>query len=170
MCMSKFLFTYCFKQSLHEQSLLDSHDLNVVPLVLFELDFDVCAPFDLFPCYQWPFAKHVAVICLFKGSPVSGHSSADFSLPCNAGSSKSGHAKFLPTLCMTPTVVHCMALHVVVSDVAAEKQAQAHLQAVEGFNTSNLKHTDTKEKIVLPAKEGVSSLRICSTISTFIST
>lgn len=70
---------------------------------------------------------------------------------------------------MTPTMVHCMALHVVVSDVAAEKQAQAHLQAVEGFNTASLKHADTKEKIVLPAKEGVFSLRI-DTIRTFLST
>ena len=56
-------------------------------------------------------------------------------------------------------LAYCTALHgVVVSDVAAEKQAQAHLQAVEGFKASSLKHADTKEKIVLPAKEGASSL------------
>lgn len=56
-------------------------------------------------------------------------------------------------------MAHCTALHgVVVSDVAAEKHAQAHLQAVEGFNASSLKHADTKEKVVLPAKEGVFSL------------
>lgn len=123
----------------------------------------------MFACYQWPLAKHLAVIGLFKGSPLCGHSNAVFCFTFNAGGPKSGHAELHPALCMTPTVVHCMALHVVVSDVAAEKQAQAHLQAVEGFNTSNLKHTDTKEKIVLPAKEGVFSLRI-RTISTFMST
>lgn len=43
-----------------------------------------------------------------------------------------------------------------ISDVEAEKAAQAHLQAVEGFNTAQLKHANTQEKIVLPAKEGVS--------------
>lgn len=43
-----------------------------------------------------------------------------------------------------------------ISDVEAEKKAQAHLQAVEGFNTAQLKHANTQEKIVLPAQEGVS--------------
>lgn len=43
-----------------------------------------------------------------------------------------------------------------ISDVEAEKKAQAHLQAVEGFNAAQLKHANTQEKIVLPAKEGVS--------------
>lgn len=52
-----------------------------------------------------------------------------------------------------------LALHdVVVSDVAAEKQSQALFNAVEGFDASSLKHTDTKEKVVLPAKEGASNL------------
>lgn len=51
--------------------------------------------------------------------------------------------------------MHDSLLHgVVLPDVAAEKQAKAHLEAVEGFNAANLKHTDTQEKIVLPAKEG----------------
>lgn len=45
---------------------------------------------------------------------------------------------------------------VVVSDVEAEKQAKAHLEAVEGFNSANLKHASTQEKIILPAKEGLS--------------
>lgn len=44
---------------------------------------------------------------------------------------------------------------VLLSDVEAEKKEKAHLQAVEGFNAANLKHANTKEKIVLPAKEGV---------------
>ncbi|KAG7160123.1 Thymosin beta-like 2 [Homarus americanus] len=68
------------------------------------------------------------------------------------------------TLCMNSsspvtvvmTIFCCMALHgVVVSDVEAEKQAIAHLQAVEGFNAANLKHANTQEKVVLPAKEDI---------------
>lgn len=59
-------------------------------------------------------------------------------------------------------MAYCMALHdVVVSDVAAEKQSQALFSAVEGFDASSLKHTDTKEKVVLPAKEGAFNISVC---------
>lgn len=41
-------------------------------------------------------------------------------------------------------------------DVAAEKTQQALLKGVEGFDATNLKHTETQEKIVLPNKQGTS--------------
>ncbi len=43
------------------------------------------------------------------------------------------------------------------TDVAAEKTQQALLQGVEGFDTTNLKHTDTVEKVVLPDKDVIES-------------
>lgn len=39
-------------------------------------------------------------------------------------------------------------------DVAAEKTQQALLKGVEGFDTNNLKPTETQEKVVLPDNEG----------------
>lgn len=41
------------------------------------------------------------------------------------------------------------------ADVVAEKQQQAHLKAVEEFNTGALRHANTQEKSVLPDKKGL---------------
>lgn len=40
------------------------------------------------------------------------------------------------------------------TDVAAEKTQKSLFAGIEGFNPSNLKHTETQEKNPLPDKEG----------------
>lgn len=42
-------------------------------------------------------------------------------------------------------------------DVAAEKNAKNLLASLEGFDTSKLKHAETKEKNPLPDKDGKSN-------------
>lgn len=44
-------------------------------------------------------------------------------------------------------------------EIEQEKQRISLLKGVEGFDLSQLKHTETEEKIVLPSKEGQSGLR-----------
>ena len=43
------------------------------------------------------------------------------------------------------------------ADVAAEKTLQGLIKGVEGFDATNLRHTDTVEKVVLPDKEVIES-------------
>lgn len=42
----------------------------------------------------------------------------------------------------------------VTEEIEQEKQRNSLLKGVEGFDLSQLKHTETEEKIVLPSKEG----------------
>jgi len=42
----------------------------------------------------------------------------------------------------------------IVSEVATEKAQQAVLKGVEQFDTSQLSHVETQEKVILPDAEG----------------
>ena len=46
------------------------------------------------------------------------------------------------------------------SDIETEKSRQVILESVENYDKTSLKPTDTQEKILLPAKEGIHLLKL----------
>lgn len=51
-------------------------------------------------------------------------------------------------------IIKLKQIFIYLTDVAAEKTQKSLFAGIEGFNPSNLKHTETQEKNPLPDKEG----------------